>query len=168
MRVEHEYDRGGDLQYLAAWDCHHAKLFGRCEPKTGIDPFGRLVAHVMDTQPYASAKRVFWIVDNGSSHRGQKSIDRLQDHYSNLRLIHLPLHASWLNQVEIFFSILQRKVLTPNDFTGLADVEHQVLAFQERYEQTAAPFEWKFTRDDLANLMKKLNKAQQPQEQVAA
>ena len=160
MRVEHEYERGGALQYLAAWDCHHAKLFGRCEPKTGVSPFGRLVAQVMNTHPYRSAKRVFWIVDNGSSHRGQRSINRLQGQYPNLRLVHLPLHASWLNQVEIFFSILQRKVLTPNDFTELADVEHRVLAFQKRYQQTAAPFQWKFTRDDLADLMKKLHKAQ--------
>ena len=168
MRVEHEYERGGALQYLAAWDCHHAKLFGRCEPKTGVSPFGRLVAQVMNTHPYRSAKRVFWIVDNGSSHRGQRSINRLQGQYPNLRLVHLPLHASWLNQVEIFFSILQRKVLTPNDFTELADVEHRVLAFQRRYQQTAAPFQWQFTRDDLADLMKKLHKAQQLQEQLAA
>ena len=168
MRVEHEYERGGALQYLAAWDCHHAKLFGRCEPKTGVSPFGRLVAQVMNTHPYRSAKRVFWIVDNGSSHRGQRSINRLQGQYPNLRLVHLPLHASWLNQVESFFSILQRKVLTPNDFTELADVEHRVLAFQKRYQQTAAPFQWKFTRDDLADLMKKLHKAQQLQEQLAA
>ncbi len=168
MRVEHEYDRGGALQYLAAWDCHHAKLFGRCEPKTGIDPFGRLVAQVMDTHPYASANRVFWIVDNGSSHRGQTPTDRLQGDYPNPRLNHLPLHASWLNQIEIFFSILQRKVLTPNDFTDLAEAEHRVLAFQKRYQHTAAPFEWKFTRNDLVDLMQKLNKAQQPQKLVAA
>ena len=74
MRVEHEYDRGGALQYLAAWDVHRAKIFGRCEPKTGIEPFGRLVEQVMHVEPYASARRVFWVVDNGSSHRGQDSL----------------------------------------------------------------------------------------------
>ena len=67
MRVEHEYERGGALAYLAAWDVHRAKVFGRCEPTTGIAPFGRLVEQVMTTEPYASARRVFWIVDNGSS-----------------------------------------------------------------------------------------------------
>jgi hypothetical protein len=81
MRVEHEYDRGGALQYLAAWDVHRAKLFGRCEPATGIEPFGRLVAQVMNQPPYATAKRVFWIVDNGSSHRGQASVERLERAY---------------------------------------------------------------------------------------
>lgn len=166
MRVEHEYERGGALQYLAAWDCHQAKLFGRCEPRTGILPFDRLVEQVMTTRPYARAHRVFWIVDNGSSHRGACAIGRLQDRFRNLRLIHLPLHASWLNQVEIYFAILQRKVLTPNDFTNLGEIEARVLAFQAGYEQAAQPFEWKFTRDDLARLMQKLA-AQEPGQPAA-
>jgi hypothetical protein len=75
--VEHEYDRGGALQYLAAWDVHRAKIFGRCEPMTGIKPFGRLVDQLMSVEPYASARRVFWVVDNGSSHRGQAACERL-------------------------------------------------------------------------------------------
>ena len=156
MRVEHEYDRGGALAYLAAWDVHHARLFGRLEPTTGIGPFGRLVTQVMTTEPYASAKRVFWIVDNGSSHRGQASINRLEGRWPNLRLVHLPVHASWLNQIEIYFSIVQRKVLSPNDFTDLVEVEHQLLAFQHRYEQTAAPFDWRYTNADLDQLLHRL------------
>jgi hypothetical protein len=100
--VEFEHRRGGTLAYLAAWDVHHARLFGRREPKTGIEPFGRLVEQVMSTEPYASAKTVFWIVDNGSSHAGQRSVTRPQDAYPNARLIHLPIHASWLNQIEIY------------------------------------------------------------------
>jgi hypothetical protein len=98
---------------------HRAKVFGRCEQTTGINPFDRLVDQVMTTEPYATARRVFWVVDNGSSHRGQASIDRLQDHWPKLRLIHLPVHASWLNQVEIYFSVVQRKVVSPNDFHTL-------------------------------------------------
>ena len=156
MRVEHEYDRGGALQYLAAWDCHRAKLFGRCEPRTGIAPFDRLVEQIMTTPPYAKARRVFWIVDNGSSHRGEMAIRRLEGRFRNLRLIHLPLHASWLNQVEIYFAIVQRKVLTPSDFTNPGEIEARVLAFQAGYERAAQPFEWKFTRNDLRRLMKKL------------
>ncbi len=156
LRVEHEYDRGGALQYLAAWDCHRAKLFGRCEPRTGIASFDRLVDQVMTTPPYAKARRVFWIVDNSSIHRGEMAIRRLEGRFRNVRLIHLPLHASWLNQVEIYFAIVQRKVLTPNDFTNPGEIEAHVLAFQAGYEQVAQPFEWKFTRDDLARLMKKL------------
>ncbi len=156
LRVEHEYDRAGALQYLAAWDCHRAKLFGCCEPRTGIASFDRLVDQVMTIPPYATAHRVFWIVDNGSSHRGEMAAPRLQGRYRNLRLIHLPVHASWLNQVEIYFAIVQRKVLTPNDFANPGEIEARVLAFQAGYEQMAQPFEWKFTRDDLARLMKNL------------
>lgn len=155
-RVEFEYDRGGSLQYLAAWDVHRAKVFGRCEATTGIEPFERLVEQVMRQEPYASARRVFWVVDNGSSHRGKKSIDRLAAHWKNLHLVHVPVHASWLNQVEIYFSVIQRKVLTPNDFTSLAEVEERLHAFERRYEQTATPFEWKFTRKDLTALMDRL------------
>lgn len=156
-RVEHEYRRGGALAYLAAWDVHEAKVFGRCEPTTGIEPFGRLVDQVMGREPYASARRVYWVVDNGSSHRGDAAAVRLQRRWPNARLVQLPVHASWLNQVEIYFSVVQRKVLTPNDFADLADVAQALAGFERRYEQTATPFEWRFTREDLALLLKKLD-----------
>ena len=165
-RVEHEYERGGALAYLAAWDVHRANVFGRCEPTTGIAPFGRLVEQVMTTEPYASARRVYWVVDNGSSHRGQRAIDRIQQRWPNAHLVQLPVHASWLNQIEIYFSVVQRKVLTPNDFADLADVKARLRAFEHRYEQTAAPFEWRFTRSDLTKLLERL--ADKPDYQAAA
>ena len=155
-RTEFEYTRGGALQYLAAWDVHRARVFGRCEPKTGIEPFGRLVTQVMTTEPYASARRVYWVVDNGSSHRGQTSARRLQQTWPALHLIHLPVHASWLNQVEVYFSVIQRKILTPNDFGSLTEVEAGLLAFQDYYQHIAAPFQWKFTTTDLDQLLKRL------------
>jgi len=160
MRVEHEYERLGAWAYLAAWDVHHAKLFGRCERTTGIEPFDRLVAEVMVQPPYCEAERVFWIIDNGSSHRGQRAIRRLRrryGHHPELVLVHLPIHASWLNQIEIYFSIVQRKVLTPNDFTDLRDVPERLLSFQRRYESIARPFRWEFTRHDLVNVLKQLD-----------
>lgn len=162
MRVEHEYERGGALNYLAAWDVRRAKIFGCCEPKTGIIPFGRLVNQVMSQKPYCSARRVFWIIDNGSSHRGEPSVTRLRKICSKIIPVHLPVHASWLNQIEIYFSILQRKVLTPNDFFSLNEVESRVLQFQERYEEIAKPFEWKFTREDLSNLLAKVHPEVEP------
>lgn len=155
-RIEHEYERRGAWAYLAAWDVHRAKVFGRCEATTGIAPFDRLVEDGMGQEPYCSARRVFWIFDNGSSHRGQKADQRLQSHWPSIIPVHTPVHASWLNQVEIYFSIIQRKVLTPGDFSNLADLEMALLAFQHRYEKSAAPFRWTFTRDDLANLMHRL------------
>lgn len=156
MKVEHEYDRGGALAYVAAWDVHRAKLFGRCEAKSGIAPFDRLVAQVMAAPPYAEARRVFWIVDNGSAHRGAKAVARLQAQYPYVVLVHGPVHASWLNQIEIYFSIVQRKVLTPNDFTSLAAVTERLAAFERYYETLATPFQWTFTRADLTKLLQKM------------
>jgi DDE superfamily endonuclease len=151
--VEFEYRRGGTLAYLAAWDVHHANLFDRVEAKTGIGPFGRLVEQVMTTEPYASARRVFWIVDNGSSHAGQASIDRMHQAWPNAQLIHLPIHASWLNQIELYFSILQRKALTPNDLATLGALAERLLAFGARYRHIARPFEWTFARQDLDRVL---------------
>ncbi|MGH2867229.1 MAG: IS630 family transposase [Solirubrobacteraceae bacterium] len=156
MRVEHEYHRRGALAYLAAYDVHRAKVMGRTDDTTGIVPFGRLVEQVMTAEPYASAARVFWIVDNGSSHRGQASIDRLEGQWPTLRLIHLPVHASWLDQAEIYFSIVQRKVVNPNDFTDLDQITSRLAAFEARYNAMADPFEWTFGRDDLDKLLARI------------
>lgn len=156
LRIEHEYQRLGAWAYFAAWDVQRAKIHGRCEPKTGIAPFGRLVEQVMSREPYRSARRVFWIVDNGSSHRGQVCQQRLQEQWPNLLVVHTPIHASWLNQVEIYFSVLQRKALTPNDFDSLDDLKCRLLDFQQHYAAIARPFQWKFTRSDLQKLLARL------------
>jgi DDE superfamily endonuclease len=100
-------------------DVHRAKFFGRCERSTGIEPFNRLVTQVMTQPPYRDAQRVFWIMDNGSSHRCQPCVRRLKAAFPNLFPVHGPVHASWLNQIEICFSIVERKALTPNDFNSL-------------------------------------------------
>ena len=110
MRVSHDYQWRGALAYLAAYDVHQARVFGRCETTTGIEPFTALVEQVMTCEPYTSARRVFWVVDNGSSHRGRKAIDRLAERFPNAVMVHTPVHASWLNQVEVYSSIIQRKV----------------------------------------------------------
>ena len=156
-RVESEYERRGALAYMAAWDVHRAKVFGLCTTTTGIEPFHQLVDLVMHQEPYCSAHRVFWITDNGSSHRGEISAERLSQWYPNAIQIHTPVHASWLNQIEIYFSIIQRKVLTPNDFPDLDTLENQLLRFQSHYEAIAKPFKWEFTRTDLKQLLLKLS-----------
>lgn len=157
MKVEHEYKRCGAWAYLAALDVHRAKLFGRCERTSGIAPFGRLVDQVMRQSPYRKARRVFWIMDNGPSHRGERCIKRLQEKYPRLIPVHGPVHASWLNQIEIYFSILQRKALTPNYFPSLEAVQERILSFQRYYETIASPFEWKFTRRDLDALLGRIH-----------
>lgn len=152
-RVEHEYVRCGAWAYLAALDVHRARVFGRCEARGGIAPFDRLVEQVMTQPPYDEARRVFWIVDNGSAHRGQASIRRLQSRFPRVTLVHGPVHASWLNQIEIYFSIVQRKVLSPNAFSGLDALAQRLLEFQCYWESIAQPFQWKFSRRDLAKLL---------------
>jgi hypothetical protein len=96
----------------------------------------------MSTKPYNEARHVFVIVDNGSAHRGQRSIDRLQGTWPNLILVHTPVHASWLNQAEIYLSIVQRKALRPNNFPDLDRLEQHLLNFGRRYQEIAQPFEW--------------------------
>jgi DDE superfamily endonuclease len=157
MHIEHDYDRRGALAYLAAWDVRRGQVTGRCEDTTGIAPFARLVEQVMTTQPYASADRVFWIVDNGSSHRGAASAERMATAWPNAQLIHLPAHASWLDQAEIYFSVVQRKVLTPNDFADLDQIRSSLAAFEARYNAIARPFNWKFTRTDLSDLLRRID-----------
>jgi len=137
------------LTYLAA---------RRSEARGGIAAFDRLVWQVMTKEPYASARRVFWIVDNGSSHRGQKSVQGLQGRWPNLVLVH-SVHASWLTQIEIYFSIVQRKMLEPNDFDDLAGTLN---AFERRWTAVAEPFDWNFTSHDLAKLIERLSAHEPP------
>ncbi len=157
MRVEHEYRRLGAWAYLAALDVHRFRLIGRCERKNGIAGFDRLVAQTMKQRPYRQARRVFWIVDNGTAHRGPAAVRRLHARFPNLVLVHGPIHASWLNQIEIYFSVLQRKVLTPNDLPSLQALARRILDFQQHYQSIARPFEWRFTRKDLETLLLKLD-----------
>jgi DDE superfamily endonuclease len=154
-RIEPEYKRMGALQYMAAWDVGRGMVFGRCEAKTGIEPFGRLVDQILDQKPYSEAERLFLIVDNGSSHRGQASVRRLRARDRRLILVHTPVHASWLNQVEIYFSILQRKVLTPNQFVDLDALRLRLGLYEELTNRRPKPFAWKFTRQDLAKWLKR-------------
>jgi DDE superfamily endonuclease len=157
-RVEAEYQRGGALQYLAAWDVQEGLVMGRCEAKTGIEPFGRLAGQVMGRPEYSEAPRTFWVVDNGSSHRGEASVRRLREAHPNAILVHTPVHASWLNQVEVYFSLLQRKVLTPNDSANLQELELRIRLYEELTNKEPRPFDWKFTKYDLFDLLMRLAK----------
>src|SRR5258708_1396618 len=168
MRVEHDYRRGGALAYLAAWDVHRGQATGRCEHTTGIAPFSRLAEQVLTTDPYASASRVFWIVDNGPSHRGAPSVKRMTRAWPTAPLIPLPRHASWLDQAEIYFSVVQRKALTPNDFTSLAQIRDRLSAVETRYNAIARPFTWKFTRADLHDLLHRIDAHDKAQPHVLA
>ena len=167
VRVEHEYVRHGALALLAGLDVHTGKVFASTPATTGIKPFMNLIGQVMSQPEYGNAPRVFVIVDNGSDHRGQAAIDRLARAHPNAIMIHTPVHASWLNQIEIFFSIIQKKVVSPNDFAGLDELSRTLLAFIDRYNQTARPFNWKFTASDLTDLLRRISEHEQPVQQQA-
>jgi DDE superfamily endonuclease len=158
--IENEYERKGALQYLAAWDVRRGYVMGRCEARTGIEPFGRLVKQVLAEEPDRSGARLFWVVDNGSSHRGSASKARLRQVDSRIILVHTPVHASWLNQVEISFSIIQRKVLTPNDFADLAAIRLRLALYEELSNPNPTPFQWKFDRTKLTALLAKIEARQ--------
>jgi transposase len=163
VRYEHEYKRQGSLALLAGLDVHTGKVFASTPVTTGIKPFMDLAAQVMARPEYNNASRVFVIVDNGSDHRGQAAVSRLVRAHPNAIMIHTPRHASWLNQIEIFFSVIQRKVVTPNDFTSLSELSTTLLGFVDRYNQTARRFSWDFTAGDLHNLMDRISRHEQKQ-----
>jgi transposase len=161
VRYEHEYRRQGSLALLAGLDVHTGQVFAATPLTTGITPFMDLAGQVMARPEYKNAPRVFAIVDNGSDHRGQAAIDRLARAHPNAIMIHTPVHASWLNQIEIFFSVIQKKAVTPNDFASLEELSATLLAFTGRYNQTARPFSWKFTAADLHDLMDRISRHEQ-------
>jgi len=157
MRVEHEYQRKGALALLAGLDVHTGTVLASTPKTTGIAPFMALMGQIMDQEPCKNAPRVFVIVDNGSDHRGKKAARRLRQAYPNCVMIHTPVHASWLNQVEIFFSIVQKKVISPNDFAGTVQLAATLQAFIARYNTTATPFNWKYTAADLQRHLARLD-----------
>jgi transposase len=155
-RVEHEYVRHGALALLAGLDVHTGEVFASTPGTTGIVPFMDLAGQVMERPEYKNAPRVFVIVDNGSDHRGKAAAGRLREAHPNAVMVHTPVHASWLNQIEIFFSVIQKKVVSPNDFPSLEKLSETLLAFIDRYNRTAEPFNWKYTADDLKNLLHRI------------
>lgn len=154
--VDSDYLRTGTVAYLTVLNVFQGTVMGKVVPKTGIVPFDTFVAEVMAREPCRSADRVFWVVDNGSSHDPRTFQARLSQHHTNAIAVHLPVHTSWLNQVEAYYSILQRKALTPNDFTSPEALAERILDFQTRFNRTAEPFRWRFTKADLANYLKRV------------
>ena len=154
--LENEYARGGARQYLAAWDVRRGYVMGRCEPTTGIAPFGLLVKQGLAEAPYRSGARLFWIVDNDSSHRGHAAGTRLRQVDARIILVHTSVHASWRNQIDIDFSIIPRKILTPNDVADLEAIRLRLALYEALSNHNPTPFQWKFHRATLTALLVKL------------
>jgi hypothetical protein len=154
-RVETEHERRGALQYVAAWDVRRGVVLGRCEAKTGIRPLGRLVTQILNQELDREAERLFVRGDNGSAPRGQRSIQRRRKRARRLILVPTPPPARWWKQVESYFSILQRKVLTPNDFANLDAVRLRLGLCEQLTNRNPQPFEGKFPRKDWANWLQR-------------
>ena len=156
MRMEHEYERLGVSVYLGALDVRTGKVIGRNVPRNTKDAFKSFVNNIMSRKACRSASRVFMIVDNGSAHRPDTFSQWLADAHPKIVLVPLPTHASWLNQIETYFSIVQRKALTPMDLRDADALPIRLSAFERRYNKDAHPFSWKFTRGSLKDLVGRL------------
>jgi hypothetical protein len=157
VKVEHEYERLGTVQYMAAWDVFRGKVIGKCVPSVTKPVFHSFIEEILNHKPYKKADRIFLLLDGGPCHRGEKHIVEIEKLFPKVIVIDMPKHASWLNQVEIYFSILQRKVLTPNDFGSLLEVVQAITAFEDYYNNNAKPFNWKFTKEKLLKYLKFIN-----------
>lgn len=157
-RYEFEYERHGTLCYLGFFDVFSGRVYGETSAKTGIEPFEAALGRCLAQPRYQQAERLFLILDNGSSHHPSTSPARLRAQVPNLTTVHLPVHSSWLNQIEIYFSIVQRKALTPRDFPSLAALEQRLKWFEWHYNRYAQPFQWNFNQEKLEKFIERLSK----------
>lgn len=155
--VESTYSRRGVLTYQAALVVGTGRVMGAFPEKNSIETFDAFVDSVMAKEPCRSAGRVFWITDNGAVHQPKTFPDRLRARHPKAISLHLPVHASWLNQVEIYFGIVGRKALTPNDFPDPTAIRQRLVGFEQRYDKTARPFSWRYTRTDLEATLRRLD-----------
>ncbi len=132
-----------------------AQVIGHCAETTGIAPFTELVEKVKTSNPNASARRVFWIVDNGSSHRGWTAAARLSDAFPNARMIHPPVHASWLNHRDL---LLRRPTQTthPGRLRRPRQPRRKDQRVRASVQQRSTPLDWRFGRADLHRLIERI------------
>jgi transposase len=146
-RREHEYRRNGTQNLFAALKVHTGEVSAMPSKTRNRFDLLRFLDQLEAEIP--AGKEVIAISDNLSTRTTQEVTDWLADH-PRWRFVFTPKHASWLNQVEIFFSILARRLLKRGAFTSEHDLAQQMLAFVETYNQTASPFNWTYTGKVLA------------------
>ena len=155
-RYEFEYERHGTLCYAAFLDVRTGHVFGKTSATSCVDSFQTALNHCLARPAATRWERIFLILDNGPSHHPNTSPARLAALDPRIITVHLPTHSSWLNQVELYFSILVRKALTPRDFPSLAALRDQIRRFEGYYNQGATPFRWQFNRKDLERYVERL------------
>lgn len=155
-RIEFEYERHGTVCYQAFLNVFSGQVYGEVHPSNGIETFEATLSRCLDLPTCRTAERIFLIVDNGSAHHPNTSPARIQARHPRVTVVHLPTHSSWLNQVELYFSILHRKALTPADFPSVEALTQRLLWYQWYYNSQAAPFTWHYTRADLEAYIERL------------
>lgn len=156
---EFEYRRHGTAVLLALMEIGSGRVFHETVKKNGIAPFRALLQRVVEQEPYRTADRLFFVVDNGGSHSRQKFQARLEEwfprpEYPEIIAVHLPKHASWLNQVELFFSLVGRKALRYFECRSQEAMAEHLDRFIATQNAAPRPFNWRFTKEDLAERMK--------------
>jgi transposase len=140
-RREFEYKRHGVQALLAALLVHTGEVIGEVYQRNArvefLDFLDRLESEIPD------GKEVHAILDNLQVHKTPE-VNTWLDAHPRWTFHFTPTHATWLNQIELFFSILTRRGLRRGIFTSQADLRHQLLAFIERYNPTAKPFAWTY------------------------
>ena len=114
------------------------------QSQAGVAVIDELLDHLDAEIPIVEAQQIVAVTDNLST-RGTKEVKQWLKDHPRWSFQFTPTHASWLNQIEIFFSILYRRLLKHGIFTSEQDLAEQMLAFIETYNQTAKPFVWTYT-----------------------
>ncbi len=148
-KVEFEYTRKGTLCFQGALDVLRGRVFGAFPERNTAEAFRSFVAEVMEGEPYVSATRIFWVTDNGSAHHPKSFGPWLTARYPHARAVHTPVHASWVDQEELFLAILTKKALTPRDFASREEAAARIRGFLARWNRHPRPFRWTYTREDL-------------------
>jgi transposase len=146
-RRDSEYLRNGTQNLFAALQVHSGEVSGMTAPTRNQFDFIAFLDQLDAEIP--AGQQVIAVLDNLSTHKTQ-AVQAWLDEHPRWRFVFTPKHASWLNQVEMFFSILARRLLKHGAFTGPDDLAVQMLAFVEHHNLTAKPFAWTYTGKVLA------------------
>lgn len=143
-RREFEYRRHGTVSLFAALDVHTGTIIGQPTDRNRAVDFIGFLQHLDEVTD--DGLTIHLVLDNGSSHVARTTKKWLADPVREGRFVvhHTPTHASWLNQIELFFSILTRRVIKRGEFTSVDDLVAKLMAFIEAYNQTATPFRWTY------------------------
>lgn len=154
--VSPRYKRHGAWQLFAALSVADGQVYGQCHERKCFRDFCAFLTEVLI--PEALRRKVqtlALILDNGSTHAPKQLAAWLKAYVAGLpqqlavEVYWLPKNASWLDQIEIWFSILQRKLLQPNDFASVQLLEQSILDFIKMGNETAKPIHWTYTVEKL-------------------